>query len=241
MYCCPHCQRSYQRKTYFDRHVGVCSILCQSKQKQKIETEERVDTPTLRQLYTVVMELVLKNKQLEEKVREMSTWKNVKQQKINTIDWLNITYNDAFDYSDWLSNIQVTQTHLKVLFDSDYANGVMSALKEMLPLNDDNNKRPLRAFKMKNNVFYLFNQADKKWLQMDNETYLKLMYALDKKMVVEFGKWQRANKDKMYLDDFSQTFTNYTKKVMATREQMYSRVKKELYNYLGQPATFEKG
>ena len=240
MYCCPHCQRNYQRKTYFDRHVGVCKILCQSKQTQKLETEERVDTPTLRQLYTIVMELVLKNKQLEEKVNELrSSRLNVKQQKINTIDWLNTTYKAADDYSDWLSNIQVTQAHLKVLFNSDYSTGVMSALKEMLPLTGDNdNNRPLRAFKTKNNVFYLFNQADKKWLQMDNETYLKLMYALDKKMVVEFGKWQRANKDKMYSDDFSETFTTYTKKVMATREQMYSRVKKELYNYLGQPITF---
>jgi len=239
MYCCPHCQRNYQRKTYFDRHVGVCKILCQSKQKQKIDTEERIDTPTLRQLYTVVMELVLKNKQLEEKVQEMSSWANVKQRKLNTIDWLNMTYNVADDYTVWLSKIQVTQAHLKVLFESDYVNGVMSTLKQMLLLNCD--KRPLRSFNTKNNVFYLYSQTEKKWIEMDNETYLKLMYALDKKMVVEFGKWQRANKDKMYLDDFSQTFTNYTKKVMATREQMYSRVKKELYNYLGQPATFEKG
>jgi hypothetical protein len=239
MYCCPHCQRSYQRKNYFDRHVGVCNILCQSKQKQKIETEERLDTPTLRQLYTIVMELAMKNKQLEEKVREMSTWTNIKQQKINTIDWLNMTYSKADDYTDWIRNIQVTQVHLKKLFDSNYANGVMSTFKEMLPLTgDDDNNRPLRAFNTKNNVFYIYNQADKKWIEMDNETYLKLMYILDKKMVVEFGKWQRANKDKMYSDDFSETYTNYTKKVMATRELMYSRVKKELYNYLRQPITF---
>ena len=183
------------------------------------------------------MELVLKNKQLEEQIKEMrSTGLNIKQHKINCIGWLNITYNGANDYIDWLNTIQVTQTHLKVLFDSDYANGVMSTLKEMIPLDDKN--RPLRAFNTKNNVFYLFNRTDKKWLEMNNETYLKLMYALDKKMVVEFGKWQRANKDKMYLDDFSETYTNYTKKVMATREQMYSRVKKELYNYLRQPITF---
>ena len=240
MYCCPHCQRSYQRKTYFDRHVGVCKILCQSKQTQKLETEERLDTPTLRQLYTIVMELVLKNKELEEKVSELrSTGLTVKQRKINTIDWLNMTYSKADDYTDWIRNIQVTQVHLKKLFDSNYANGVMSTFKEMLPLtDDDDNNRPLRAFNTKNNVFYIYNQADKKWIEMDNETYLKLMYILDKKMVVEFGKWQRANKDKMYSDDFSETYTNYTKKVMATREQMYSRVRKELYNYLRQPITF---
>ena len=240
MYCCPHCQRSYQRKTYFDRHVGVCKILCQSKQTQKLETEERLDTPTLRQLYTIVMELVLKNKELEEKVSELrSTGLTVKQRKINTIDWLNMTYSKADDYTDWIRNIQVTQVHLKKLFDSNYANGVMSTFKEMMPLtDDDDNNRPLRAFNTKNNVFYIYNQADKKWIEMDNETYLKLMYILDKKMVVEFGKWQRANKDKMYSDDFSETYTNYTKKVMATREQMYSRVRKELYNYLRQPITF---
>ena len=232
MHCCPHCRRSYSRKIYFDRHVGVCEFLAKSKKQQAIDIEERKDVPTMRELYTVVMELVQKNKQLEEKVLELSKLgggiaKQRQQQKMNIIDWLNATYTDATDFTEWLSKAQVSRAQLNILFEADYSVGVTSALKQLLSIADE--KRPLRAFET-NNVFYVC--IDKKWSIMDNETYLKLMYAFDRKVLNEFGEWQKENKDKMYLDDFSLMYNKNVNKVMATREPMYSRVKKQLYSYL---------
>ena len=58
------------------------------------------------------------------------------------------------------------------------------------------------------------------------------MYLLDKLFMTEFIKWQAEKKEKLHLDNFSQIYAQYTKKIMAAREQAYSRVKKELYNYL---------
>jgi len=224
---CPHCHRGYTRKTYFDRHVMLCEFLSKSKKTRELELEERSDTPTVRELYLVVMELVVKNKQLEEKIKELSTGVNIQKKKLNATDWLNATYTDADDYSSWFDKLQVTREHLHILFESDYAHGVTSALKQHL-----NERRPLRAVSTKDNVFYLYNQTEKKWLLMDSETYLKLMYVLDKKIVMEFNNWQRENKEKLYSDEFSLIYNKYTKKVMATRELMYSRVKKELYTHL---------
>ena len=93
MHCCPHCQRSYSRKIYFDRHIGVCEFLSKSKKAQKLDIEERKDTPTVRDLYMVVMELVKKNKQLEDRIEELSKLGGMttqkKQQKVDLIEWLN--------------------------------------------------------------------------------------------------------------------------------------------------------
>ena len=228
MHHCPYCQQGYTRKTYFDRHVLICAILCKSKKEQKLEEEEIQDTPTLRNLYKVVKELVVKNKQLEEKVQEMSTYINAKKQKMNVTEWLNVTYNQATDYLTWFSEIQVKQSHLQILFDSDYANGVTSVLKQLL--QDEDARRPLRAFNTKENAFYFY--SENKWLLMDNESYLKLMHVLDKKMMNEFVLWQRENKEKFYADELSDKFYAYTNKMMATREPLYSRIKKNLYSYL---------
>jgi hypothetical protein len=233
MPACPHCQRNYARKTYFDRHVGICEFLCKSKKAQKLELEEREVMPTLRDLYQVVMELVVKNKQLEAKIQAMSSSTvHIKTQKAQLNDWLNATYPVATDYSEWFNEIQVTRAHLQIFFESDYVNGVVQALKQTLPLA--NEKRPLRAFTNKENVFYFYNRTEKKWLPMDNELYLKLMHVYDKKFLVEFGNWQRENKEKLYSDEFAVTFNNYMKKMMATREPLYSRIKKELYQHLRQ-------
>ena len=234
MPACPHCQRHYARKTYFDRHVGVCEFLCKNKKAQKLELEEREELPTLRDLYQVVMELVVKNKQLEAQVRALSSSGSalaIKTQKIPlATEWLNATYPAATDYTAWFNAIQVTRAHLHIFFDSDYVNGVTQALKQALPL--DNAQRPLRAFADKANVFYWYNQAEKKWQLMDHALYLQLMHAYDKKFLVEFGQWQRENKEKLYSDEFAVTFNNYMKKMMATREALYSRIKKELYQHL---------
>ena len=67
---------------------------------------------------------------------------------------------------------------------------------------------------------------------MDDECYVKLMYLLDKKFMIEFGKWTEENKDKLYLDDFTLIYAKNVKKIMATREHLYSRIKRELYKKL---------
>ena len=64
------------------------------------------------------------------------------------------------------------------------------------------------------------------------------MHVYDKKFLVEFGNWQRENKEKLYSDEFAVTFNNYMKKMMATREPLYSRIKKEIYQHLRARSTF---
>lgn len=230
MHCCPHCQRTYSRKNYFDRHVGVCVFLSKSKKEQLIEIEERQHTPTVAELYLVVMELVNKNKKLEEKVEVLSKGMKLtkKKEKLTLLEWLNVTYkNISAEFNTWLNIVQVSRANLEIFFETDYVGGVMSALKHQLPLADEG--RPVRAFN-DNNTFYVY--IDNKWQPMDNEAYLKLMYAYDKKLMVEFGNWQKENSDKMYLDDFFMKYNKYMNKMMATRELMYSRIKKELHSYL---------
>jgi len=229
MHNCPYCQRAYSRKIYFDRHVGICEYLAKSKREKKIDNEERHNTPSISDLYTVVMELVIKNKQLEEKVEELIKRGGVtkQKQKLNHIEWLNTTFTHAADYNGWLKNVVVTRDDLNIFFDTDYVGGVMSALKQQLVLSDE--ERPLRASDQAN-VFYVF--IDNKWIQMDNETYLKIMYVFDQKIMIEFGHWQQENKEKLFRDNFSHKFNKYMKNMMATREPLYSRVKKGLFNYL---------
>lgn len=227
-YYCPHCHRSYQRKMYYDHHIAVCEILCKSKKERTAEAEELADMPTVRDLYKVVMEMTVKYNRLEEKYQEMVKYINVKKKQINGVDALNTTYNNANDYDQWCSTIDVHRKHLNTLFKSDYATGVIQVLREWLLLEDE--KRPLRAFKEKESVLYVFKE--KKWMIMDDDTYIKLMYILDKKFMCEFGTWKQEHKDELYSDDFTETYAKNTKKMMVTREYMYSRIKKELYKHL---------
>jgi len=230
MHYCPHCHRRYQRKTYFERHTVVCDILTKSKKERKVESEEQADTPTLRDLYRVIMELAVKYNHLEQKIQEMAKVVSIKKQKLNIIDWLTITHSTSTDYKSWLDSMAVTREDLNVVFEVDYVAGVLSVLKHNLLLEDE--MRPLRAFIVKDSVFYIFEQEHKQWSTMDDEIYMNLMHYIDKKLMTAFGIWQTENKDNMYLDDFTLIYAKNVKKIMASREALYPRIKKEFYKYL---------
>jgi hypothetical protein len=230
MFCCTYCQRNFQRKIYFDRHVIACQYLSKTSNERKLETEELSDTPSVRALYDVVLALAAKCNALEAKLTDLSKWTNIAKQKLNITDWLNATYPAGQNYQDWFNLLPVTSEDLLVLFETNYAQGVVHVLKAQLKQED----RPLRAYTNKENTFYIKQEAQ--WILCTDETFTKLMYLLDKQFMREFIAWQTANKSRMATDDsFSEVYAKNMKKVMggnSTREQLYARIKKELYSQL---------
>ena len=168
MHHCPHCQRSYQRKVYYDRHIALCEILCKSKKERAVEVEEYSDTPTVRDLYKVVLEMAVKYNDLEKKYKEMEKFVNVKKQKLDIVVWLTTatTHSMTTDYTLWFNNITVTREHLELLFKTDYVTCVVKVLKDHLPSDDE--FLPLRAFDEKANIFYVFLEQNtkKQWSMM---------------------------------------------------------------------------
>jgi hypothetical protein len=231
MFCCSFCQRNYQRKLYFDRHVITCQFLTQSKREKVLEREELADTPTVRELYSIIQMLAAKCNDLETKMSAIQKWAHITKQKLNITDWLNTTYPNSVDYTEWFNTLKVDPTALEVLFETDYAEGVVRLLKKHLILSDE--RRPLRAFIGKENTFYIYRSQ--KWLLCDQDTFTKLMYLFDKEFMREFIAWQTKNKGKVSTDDsFSELYASNMKKVMGgsySREQLYLRIKKELYQY----------
>ena len=235
MFTCVHCQRNYQRKLYFDRHVITCQFLAKPRRERELEIEELADTPSVRELYDIIMALAAKCNELETKMTAINKWTNITKQKLNITDWLNSSYSKEaqVDYNLWFDAFNVTQTELTGLFETDYVGGVMQLLKQKLLLTDE--ERPMRAFTSKENTFYIY-RPEQKWLMCEPETFTKLMHLLDKQFMREFICWQNANKYRMSTDDsFTFTYSHNLKKVMGgnyTREQLYARIKKELYQYL---------
>jgi hypothetical protein len=225
MFCCSHCQRTYQRKLYFDRHVIACEYLSKSKRERALEIEETTDTPSVRELYMIIMTLAAKCNALETK---MNTLNGKPQLKLNSIEWLNSTIPPDTTYADWLNGLTISKSELTGLFETDYVVGVVNFLKQHLPPET----RPLRAFE-KN--FYIFQE---KWVLCDNETFTKLMQLCDKQVMGAFIQWQNENKKRMANDDsFTETYSRNLKKVMggnSTREQLYSRIKSNLLERLSQ-------
>ena len=241
-YTCGICNRSYQRKNYYNRHILVCEIISKSVKERRLENEEQRDTPSVRILYEVILDLTSKITKMDLQIQKLTTFADQKKRKIDMLDWLNT--NQVTDvcgsFEQLLLNIQVSSVHLEHLFQSDYTPTILHILQEHIPLDDGLKVQPIKAFMQKTNVLYVYNTdsekpATKKWLLMTETMLQTLIYFTDKKLLAEFIKWQNNNADKMKDDNFAIKYATYVKKVMGgklTREQIYSRVKIDLYNYL---------
>ena len=243
MYSCSFCQRTYQRKLYFDRHVIACEFLSKSNRERSLELEELDDTPSVRNLYKIIMELAAKCNNLESQINDIKKATNIKKQKLNITDWLNqhkSSDTERITFNQLLNNIKITRDDLNRLFETDYVNGVVKVLNKYLTNKDT---FPICAFNNKDNKMYIYcenddvnvnhDKADIKWRMCSNDNYIKLMFLIDKQFLSEFVKWQNENKHKGSNDDFALIYSRNMKKVMGgERDVLYSRIKKELYNLI---------
>lgn len=235
MFACPSCQRTYKRQNYYERHTVVCKILCKTKKERSQEDEERADTPTIRDLYVVVMELASNYLQLEKKMTEMSKWVNTKKQKLKITDWLNTNYMATTNYADWLTTIPIhfTRVNLEFIFNSDYITGLGLTLQQLCATGGGDGV--LKAFTAKDNMLYIYANSTDQWRLMTDAEFITLMHLLDKRALIEFVQWQTENKPKMHLDDFAITYAVNVKKIMGNnlaRDQIHARIRRELFKHI---------
>ena len=255
-YNCKYCNRSYKLKPNYDKHYLFCDTLSKtsisktsisktsisktSTSINKTTKENNADyVPSLRDMFTLILELTAKNSQLEQKVEELSKWAESKKKKLNVLDWLNEKYTKNIKYTEWLAGINITRNHLEAVFKSDMVTGCYEILQSLLSnhmTEDISNEQtmPIKAFDQKENILFIYNE-DNKWEILSQPMFANLMNILSKKILTEFLKWQTENKSKMRQDEFSYTYARNVQKIMGgnlTQEQIHMRVKKELYNYL---------
>ena len=85
--CCAHCGKSYVLKTNLDKHMVLCDMLQQSKQKKRKKSddgdaEDDVD-PSTKKLYRILLEFGERFHRLEERVEELSKFVVKKKKQIN--------------------------------------------------------------------------------------------------------------------------------------------------------------
>ena len=210
-----------------------------SVKERQLENEERADTPTVRGLYEIILELTKKMNVMDQRLQELTKWTDVKKQKINILDWLNanpVNVGGGGSFEAFMLQLKVTRRHLDFLFRSDYTSTMLHILQENLPVAEQEGgatANVLKAFDHKVNVLYVYSQGQ--WLLLTEQLFQTLLYVVDKKLLGEFIKWQTENAVNMADDDFALKYAVNVKKIMGgtlSREQIYTRLKIDLYKYL---------
>lgn len=225
-YKCGFCSRQYKRKSYYIRHMNICEYLYKNKREREIENEELDDTPDLRTLYEIILELTNKNILLEKKVDKLTKLVNYKNNDFNYIDILNNNYSNCTTFYDFINSISINSIDIDVIFNNKIINVITIIFKNIL--SKDN--VPIKAFKQKSNTLFVYND---KWCIMNNELITILLSNICKKILNIIIKWQK-NID-INNDYLSELYTKNLNKIMSFNYNNTSNInsiRKNIYNII---------
>jgi len=235
--CCTYCGKSYIKKTSLDRHVILCELINNSKRSTTVEDED--DVPSQRKMYQMILELSNKLNKLDEKVDELNKWVIKKKKKINVIEWLNNNISPEIVFENLIEKIIIEKEDINYLFQHTFSDTINDIFTRNI-YNKSETEYPIFAFVQKSNIFYIYENIETKWVELNREKLIKFLNRVHTKLYRIYLENKKENKDKIENDEnLSLLYDKTTCKLMninfneeATlgkiRANMYARMKTDM-------------
>lgn len=226
---CRYCGREYKIKSYYNRHVISCQLLHTSSKDLRDFEECMADTPNIRNLYEIVLEMNTQLKQLRTKINRLESEKRSSRKKINVLEWLVTQEPPRQTWLDWSTAMNCTTVALENVFKTDIISSITNMIIEKC---DKYNKNlPLRAFDQKQNIIYIYQ--DNEWVQLSSTCMEKVIRRIHQEYNKCFVEWQEQAEKKMSADTFMSVFTENIQKINCfTAEKITKVVCKNIYNHI---------
>lgn len=202
-YSCATCNKTYQRYSFFSRHLLTCNNPGISKNNCLPET---IKYPS--EIKQTLDYLIASNNELREKLKKMQSEKHIQTSKIDIIDWLNKNYKSDEDYTQYLETLTIDSKYLEKLQD----NSIKIVLKEILETLFTRENSCFKAFTIKANRVYIFQKSNG-WTQL---TYLQIKTLISKissEFIKLLNEWQNENTNRITQDNISNIYLKYLKKI----------------------------
>jgi len=212
-------------------------MLSKPKKQRDLEVEELSDTPTVRKLYDLVLEMGKKMSDMEKRINEMDKWVKMRKQKVNIIEWLNQQYTPRLLFDEWIENIVITDEHVERLQITGLFETIVEIFRENISTNED--EIAVRGFDRGNHTLYTFTKEG--WFKMQPSNIKKTMGGIHRKLLKAIVAWQKTNitdcKNANIREKNEILYTIYIKKCMMAKlssEQLSQRMANSLHKLIKQ-------
>jgi len=185
---CNLCGKKYKRAGSLRRHLNVCEIITKSKETKKLDREEKYNTPSLHDIYSIVQKLVEENEKQKIEIKKLKDYVHRKQKKIDILELLNEKYK-GLSFDKWLKTIEITEKDLNLLFDTDFETAMEIILVRHVSLHDN----VIMAFTEKKNTLYV-QKTD--WEELNMVDFKKITINIQRGLILAFSKWSDKLSDR---------------------------------------------
>ena len=201
--CCTYCGKSYKSKTTLDKHFILCEVT--NKLKSKPSNEDDNILPSQKQMYKIIVDLVLKCNKLESKVDHLNKYVSKKINKIKIIDYLN---NNVIKPSLLFDNIceiiNVEQSDIEYLFNNSFKETLNNILSRTFNENIETAETlPFVSFVEKVNTIYIYTlnstYSDNNsvqnygWIVAPREKIIRFLNIIQLKISKALSEWRKKN------------------------------------------------
>lgn len=212
MHKCCNCGLSARTKKKLKEHEMLCKL-----EMGDIVLDEVV--PTERQIWTLLQKLSNQNEILVKKVEELERVVHKDIKKINITEWLNKNIKITLTYSEWLNELNITQTHLHQIFNETWE----KFIEEFVKLECSNNNLPIRCFNHKKNNIYIY---DTKWKKATEKDLVKIFNKFQNKVLKESIKWERGLSYDQKFGSGSMSFLKKNDKILVSDTRLKEKYQK---------------
>ena len=237
--CCVYCGKEYKLRSYLNKHVNLCEDIARIRQGKNIScsTTEQMDKcenvfTSETELYTLVSNFSKKQKELEERVKQLERLLNRANDKINIIEVLAKNKQDSNYFENALDHMS-----LKLccrIFYKTFPEVVNEVLDIFLSNQMQFENTCFMAFLEKKNHIYV-HLIDNGWSILKNEELLKILVKIHNGCINEITqKGALLNSDaeirinsKLLLQLMKVNYNNVTLH-NSTKKHIYKSIKQDI-------------
>ena len=195
---CKYCNKEFNFKYLFERHIVTCEFFYQSKRLQYIENDYSEQLPSAQEQFKLIQYLTLKVKRLEDDVSRLKINSGTRKRKL-IIDLLNNPTNPkpADLFESWYKQIDTATQDMDAIFEGDITDSMISILERYLSSEQN---IPVCSFQPKANSIYIwtlkYNNSEinePRWVLLTLAIFNTWLLKLEQKILEMFLKWQRDN------------------------------------------------
>jgi len=219
-YECHLCKKQYIRKSCIETHVVYCELLSKSKQEREKALEQELETPSMRNMYIMIQQLVRENEKMKSEMTALKKAMNLNNIKVTLAEWLHDNCAPKMVFDDWFNSLIIKQEHIDFIFNENISNCLLDIFVRNLSI-EHSEKNPIQCFSEKNNTLFISSKETEEeeitWIPITVQTFKGYLIKLQKKLIGALIAWKES-----IDEDLSNINSDKNEKYMKIMQQIIS-------------------